>query len=148
MKMRRCAIATFTLILSFVVSTTIALVATPFNKTVEGVNSYDVTGESYASNIEFAGYNSRDNKFYTNLTVETTKAVAAGSIATFSYDINVFDGNSSNIGELGTGGILATVAAPAGLTTVQANNKIITLTTPLTSAFNEVVTIDHVSITP
>lgn len=36
-------------------------------ETIEGTSNYYVTGESYASNIQLAGYNFRDKNFYTKL---------------------------------------------------------------------------------
>ncbi|HEY8805305.1 MAG TPA: ice-binding family protein [Clostridium sp.] len=117
-------------------------------KTVEGFSYYFVTGESYASNIQFAGYNSRDKKVYTNLTAETTKTVAAGKVATFDYEINVFDGTSKLLGNLGSYGTPQTIEVAAGSQTVKENNQVVTLSSPLTAQFREVVTIDSVTITP
>ena len=117
-------------------------------KTVEGISKYFVTGESYASNIQLAGYNSRDKKFYTNITSETTKTVAAGKVATFNYEINVFNETSTLIGNLGSYETPQTIVAAVGLNTVQINNQVITLSSPLTAKFAEVVTIDSVTITP
>lgn len=149
MKILGRQIAGVILLLSVIFSTTIALAdTTPFNKTVEGISNYAVTGESYASNIQLAGYNSRDNKFYTNLTAETTKTIPAGSVANFYYDINVFNGTSTSLGNLGVGGTLANISAAADSKTVQANNQVVTLSSPLTAQFTDVVTIDHVTITP
>ena len=117
-------------------------------KTVEGFSYYFVTGESYASNIQFTGYNCRDKKFYTNLTAETTKTVAAGTVATFNYEINIFDGASTPLGNLGSYVTPQNISAAAGSQTVQINNKIITLSSPLTAKLSTVVTIDSVTITP
>lgn len=132
-----------------VFGTTLVFAAgTPFNQTVEGSSNYFVTGESFATNIQLAGYNSQDQKFYTNLTAETTKIIAAGGVATFNYDINVFDGTSISIGNLGSYAIPQTIVAAADSQTVQANNKVVTLASPLTAQFTTVVTIDSVTITP
>lgn len=117
-------------------------------KTVEGISKYIVTGESYASNIEFTGYNSRDRKFYTNLTAETTKTIAASKVATFNYEINIFDGTSTLLGQLGRYATPQIIQAAVGSQTVQINNQVVTLTSPLTTQFKEVVIIDSVIITP
>jgi hypothetical protein len=136
------------LFLPIIFGTTIVFAATPFNQTVEGSNNYVVTVESYATNIQLAGYNSRDQKFYTNLTAETTKPVSVGAVATFNYEINVFDGTSTSLGNLGSYTIPQTIIAAADSQTVQANNKVITLASPLTAQFTTVLTIDSDTITP
>ncbi|MCB2293654.1 DUF3494 domain-containing protein [Clostridium algoriphilum] len=117
-------------------------------KTVEGFNYYFVTGESYASNIKFVGYNSRNKKFYTNITAGTTKTVSAGGVAIFNYGIHIFDGTSKLLGNLGSYATPQTIEAAANSQTVQVKNNIVTLTSPLTTEFREVVTIDSVSVTP
>lgn len=148
MKILKRQMAGIVILLSVIFNTTIALADTPFNQTVEGNSNYTVTGESYATNIQLAGYNSRDQKFYTNLTAETTKTVAAGGVVTFNYEINVFDGTSTLLGNLGSYVTPQTIVAAADSTTVQANNKIVTLSSPLTAQFTTVVTIDHTTIAP
>ena len=148
MKLQKYGIV-LALLLSVVFSTTsVSAASIPFNQTVEGNSNYVVTGESYATNIQLAGYDSVGNKFYTSLTAETTKTVAAGSVATFNYEINVFDGTSKLLGSLGSYAIPQTIPAAAGATTVQANNQVLTLSSPLTAEFRDVVTIDNVSIAP
>ncbi|MCB2293652.1 hypothetical protein LGK95_08960 [Clostridium algoriphilum] len=148
MKILSRKIAGFIFLLSVIFNTTIALADTPFNQTVEGNSNYIVTGESYATNIQLAGYDSRNNKFYTNLTAETTKTIAVGGVATFNYEINVFDGTSTTLGNLGSYETPQTIVAAADSTTVQANNKIVTLSSPLTAQFSTVVTIDSTTIAP
>ena len=117
-------LAVVILLLPVIFGTTKAL-AVPFNQTVEGSSNYLVTGESYASNIQLAGYDSTNNKFYTNLTAETTKTISAGGVATFNYEINVFDGTSTPLGNLGSYATPQTIVAAADSQTVQANNKIV-----------------------
>lgn len=147
MHSRMLAIAT--IFISIVFSTVVASAAsTPFNQTVEGNSNYIVTGESYATNIQLAGYDSKSNKFYTNLTAETTKTIPAGGVATFNYEINVFDGTSTPLGNLGSYATPQTIVAAADSKTVQAKNKIVTLSSPLTAQFSTVVTIDSTTIAP
>ena len=148
MKILSRKIAGVVLLLSVIFGTTTAFAATSFNQTVEGSSNYTVTGESYATNIQLAGYDSKNNKFYTNLTAQTTKTVAVGQIATFNYDINVFDGTSTSLGNLGSFATPQTIAGAVGLQTVQANNQIVTLASPLTAQFTTVVTIDSTTIAP
>jgi len=148
MKILSRQIAGVILLLSVIFNATIAFADTPFNQTVEGNSNYIVTGESYASNIQLAGYDSTNNKFYTNLTAETTKTISVGGVATFNYEINVFDGTSTPLGSLGSYATPQTIVAAADSPTVQANNKIVTLSSPLTAKFTTVVTIDSVTITP
>ena len=62
--------------------------------------------------------------------------------------INVFDGTSILLGSLGSFAIPQTIIAAAGSQSVQANNKIVTLSSPLTAQFATVVTIVSVTITP
>ncbi|MBU3177213.1 hypothetical protein KPL47_12725 [Clostridium estertheticum] len=148
MKILKREMAGIIVLLSVLFNTTIAFAAAPFNQTVEGNSNYFVTGESFASNIQLAGYNSRDKAFYTNFNAQTTKPVAVGSVATFNYEISVFDGTSISLGNLGSYAIPQTIIAAAGSQSVQANNKIVTLSSPLTAQFVAVVTIDSVTITP
>jgi len=142
-------VASVIFLLSVIFNTTTALAADiPFNQTVEGNSNYIVTGESYATNIQLAGYDSKTNKFYTNLTAETTKTIAAGGVATFNYEINVFDGTSTPIGNLGSYLLPETIVAAADSKSVQATNKTVTLSSPLTAKFATVVTIDSTTIAP
>lgn len=148
MKISKLGLSISTLLFSVIFGTTIAFADSPANITIEGNSNLIVTGESYATNIQLAGYNSRNKKFYTNFAAETTKAVATGSIATFKYDINVFDGTSVLLGNLGSYTAPQTIAAAAGSQTVQVNNQVLTLASPLTSEFKEVINIDSVTIAP
>src|SRR5659263_78023 len=140
MKILGRQIAGVIVLLSVIFSTTTALAdSTPFNQTVEGNSNYIVTGKSYATNIQLAGYDSTNNKFYTNMTAETTKTISAGGVATFNYEINVFDGTSTSLGNLGSYATPQTIVAAADSKTVQANNQVVTLSSPLTAQFSTVV---------
>ncbi len=123
-----------------------AYAAEPADTTVEGVGNYYVTGESYPSIITLAGYNSRDNILYNNLTMETTKAVTTGNVATFSYYIEVFNASGENIGGVGSADTPETVTGADGATTVAVSNKAIALTDNLTAQFNVVVVVTSVTV--
>ena len=147
MKRIKYVIASAVLAISLLSSTVALAAGTPGNVTVEGNATYFVTGESFASSITFAGYNSRDKKMYVNFTAETTKIVTALT-PTFNYDINVFDGTSTSLGNLGSYAVPETLEGTLAASTAQATNKDVVLDTPLTANYSLVVTIDTVTLTP
>lgn len=132
--------------MSLILLNSLILYSQPSNMTIEGEDSYFVTGESYPTTIQVAGYNSRDNLLYINSDFETTKTVQAGETATFSYYIEVFDSSGAELGTLGSYATPETVPAAVGATTVSVTNEAVTLTGALTAGNRTIVTIKGVAI--
>lgn len=130
----------------FILALAGSALAQPAQITVEGQGDYFVTGESYPTSIQMAGYNSRDDKLYMTFELETTKAVDVAEVATFGYFIEVFDGDGEEIGNAGTYAAPETVAGAAGAQTASVTNEEIDIAPALTAAFRAVITVKEVTI--
>ncbi len=139
-------VLTSTLIISLIVFNSLVIFAEPINITVEGEGNYFVTGESYPTMIQIAGYNSRDNKLYINSDFVTNKTVEAAEAATFNYYIEIFNGLGTELGNLGSYDVPDEAIAAVGETTVSIVNEEISLTSPLTAENRTVITIKSVII--
>lgn len=122
-----------------------SLGAVALAQTVEGQGDYFVTGESYPTSIQMAGYNSRDGKLYLNFGLETTKTVGGTQTATFKYFVEVFDGAGGVLGTVGSYDAPETVAGGTGATTATVTNKEVGLSS-LTAAYRVVITVKEVTI--
>jgi hypothetical protein len=122
-----------------------SLGAVALAQTVEGQGDYFVTGESYPTSIQMAGYNSRDGKLYLNFDLETTKTVGTTQTATFKYFVEVFDGNGAVLGTVGSYDVPETAAGIAGATTATVTNKEVGLSS-FTAAYRTVITVKEVTI--
>lgn len=122
-----------------------SLGAVALAQTVEGQGDYFVTGESYPTSIQMAGYSSRDKKLYLNFGLKTDKTVGAGQIATFNYFVEVFDGNGAVLGTVGSYDVPVTAGGSAGATTATVTNKEVVLSS-LTAAYRTVITVKEVTI--
>lgn len=118
----------------------------PEETILEGTGEMIITGESYPSNIQIAGYNSRDNMLFINFTLETVKSVNGDQRVTFSYYIEVFNSSSIMIGNLGTleSPIMSIGSLGSKITTV--NDKKITLLNGLTEEHRVVINVVSASV--
>lgn len=118
----------------------------PEETILEGTGEMIITGESYPSNIQIAGYNSRDNMLFINFTLETVKSVNGGQRVTFSYYIEVFNSSSIMIGNLGTleSPIMSIGSLGSKITTV--NDEKITLLNGLTEEHRVVINVVSASV--
>ena len=123
-----------------------ALAQTPAQLTVEGQGDYFVTGESYPTKIQVAGYDSRAKKLYLNFDLETTKTVEPTQTATFNYFVEVFNGSGTVLGTVGSYDQPQTASGSAGATTATVTNKEVGLSSALTSAYRVVITVKEVTI--
>lgn len=130
----------------FAASLSVLAFAQPAQYTVEGQGDYFVTGESYPTRIQLAGYNSRDQKLYLNFDLETTKTVGATQTATFNYFVEVFDGNGVALGTVGSYNAPVTAASSTGAKTTTVANKEVSLGSDLTVAYRVVITVKDVII--
>jgi hypothetical protein len=132
----------------FIAAITLAL---PFeayatnDTTVEGQSTHFSTGESYANNVILTGYNSRDKKLYLNYDLVTTRTVAAGEVATFNYNIKVFNNLSSEIGSYASDAG-SPESTTAGANTLGVTNREITLSAALPDSFRVIITVNSVSV--
>lgn len=118
----------------------------PAQLIVEGQGDYFVTGESYPTRIQMAGYSSRDNKLYLNFDLETTKSGTGR--ATFKYFVEVFDGDGAVLGTVGSYNV------PVEASGTEQNPKTATVTNKevdlgsnsLTAAYRVVITVKEVTI--
>lgn len=119
---------------------------TPEEIIFEGTGEIIITGESYPSNIQLAGYNSRDNVLFINFTLETIKTVNEDQRATFSYYIEVFNSSSMMIGNLGTleSPIMSIGNLGSKITVV--NDKKIILSNSLTEEHRVVINVVSASV--
>ncbi len=124
-----------------------AALATPEQKTVEGQGDYFVTGESYPTAIQMAGYNSRDKILYTNFDLETTKTVEVEETAEFKYFIEVFNNNGEVLGTAGSFAEPEAKSGNAGENTATVTNKEVVLAPDdLTAGYRSVITVKEVDI--
>lgn len=107
---------------------------------MEGQGYLFVTGESFPTLIQVAGYNSRDRQLYLNIDFETTKTVNANQTATFRYVVEVFDMNSNVIGNLKT-----SVQGGAGAQTASVRSLPVSIAPPLPAHYR-VVTVTSVEV--
>lgn len=113
---------------------------------VEGEGVYVITGESYPTLIQVAGYNIRDKELYINYNLETTKNVNAGEVATFNYFLEIFDDTSSLIGTDGTLASPITIDAQRGEQSVSITDENISLSKSLTREYRIVITVKRIDI--
>jgi len=74
----------------------------PAQNSYEGEGFHFISGESFPTDIQAAGYDQKNRTYYLNYTLHTTKVVNPGSTAIFNYVIEVFDDNGATIGSLGS----------------------------------------------
>lgn len=127
-------------------TSTLITFAQPAEQTVEGSGNYFVTGESYPTQIRLVGYNSRDNKLYLNLQLETTKTVATGQVVTFNYFVDIFNDSAVALGNLGSYDTPEQISGSAGQQTVSVTNKEITLSGNLTAEYRIVAQVKSTTI--
>jgi hypothetical protein len=113
---------------------------------IEGQGDYQVTGSSYPTNIQIAGYNIRDNNLYINFNFKTTYSVVGTKTATFHYFIEIFDINSKVIGRNGNMTSPLSIKGPLGSQTASVDNHIVSLRAPLSPHYRVVITIVNVFI--
>lgn len=120
--------------------------AAPYNVTIEGEGNSFVTGESYAEDIIFTGYNVRDDKYYLNYDLVTEKAVT--TTADFDYYIEIYNDSSSLIGNDGSYDTptTGTTTEGANADTLSVANKEISLTDTLTAEHRLTITVKSVTI--
>lgn len=120
--------------------------AEPYNVTIEGQGNNFVTGESYAEDITFTGFNVRDSKYYINYDLVTEKAVT--TTADFDYFIELYNDSSSLIGNDGSyaAPTTGTTTEGADSDTLSVTNKEITLTDTLTAEYRLIITVKSVTI--
>lgn len=113
---------------------------------LEGTGEIVITGESYPSNIQLAGYNSRENVLFINFTLETIKTVNEDQRATFSYYIEIFNSSSIMIGNLGTleSPIMSIGNLGSKITVI--NDKNIILSNSLTESYRVVINVVSASV--
>lgn len=134
------------LAVALILSLSICSIVLATTTTVEGQGNYFVTGESYPTSIQMAGYNSRDKKLYMNLDLKTTKTVGSTQTASFHYFIEVFDGGGGVLGTAGSFDIPETVSGIAGADTATVTNKEVVLANVLTAAYRTVITVKEVVV--
>lgn len=113
---------------------------------LEGTGEMIITGESYPSNIQIAGYSSRDNMLFINFTLETVKIVTEGQRVTFSYYIEVFNSSSIMIGNLGTLESPIMSIGSLGSEIAVVNDEKITLLNRLTEEYRVVINVVSASV--
>ena len=57
----------------------------PAQNSYEGEGFHFISGESFPTDIQVAGYDQKNRTYYLNYTLHTTKVVNSGSTATFNY---------------------------------------------------------------
>lgn len=70
----------------------------PMQRSVDGQGDYFVTGDAFPTDIQIAGYDSRDKELYINFEVAPT----VGAIDGFVYVLQTFDSAGNQIGNVGT----------------------------------------------
>lgn len=120
--------------------------AEPYNVTIEGEGNSFVTGESYAEDIIFTGYNVRDDKYYLNYDLVTEKTVT--TTADFNYYIEIYNDSSSLIGNDGSYEVPTTGTTTEGADsdTLSVTNKEIELSGALTAEHRVTITVKSVEI--
>jgi hypothetical protein len=115
------------------------------NQTIEGSQEYTSTGTSYPTDIEMAGYNTRDKLLFLNSRLITNKNTT-GKTPTFYYFISIFDQNSNVIGTLGDYDNPMSIVGTLNEPSVELTNEIITLNTDLTKAYRILIVIKSVQM--
>ncbi|MDO9574019.1 MAG: hypothetical protein Q7I94_03405 [Candidatus Contubernalis sp.] len=113
--------------------------------TVVGEGSYVVTGESYPTSIQTAGYNSKDSRLYVNFQLYTEKEVGPEEKAVFYYFVEVFDGHGNELGRAGDYSSPLSTTGEKGSQEVTVINLEIVLQ-ELKKAFRVVVTVKEVIV--
>ncbi|MGR6836840.1 hypothetical protein [Syntrophomonas erecta] len=116
----------------------------PAQNSYEGEGFHYISGESFPTDIQVAGYDQKTLKYYLNYTLHTTKTVEAAETATFSYVIEAFNDSGVQIGNLGTFDVPETAAGDTGSTDASVKNSEITIDSPgLPAAYRIVITISE-----
>jgi hypothetical protein len=119
----------------------------PAQNSYEGEGFHFISGESFPTDIQVAGYDQKNRTYYLNYTLHTTKVVNPGSTATFNYVIEVFDDNGATIGSLGSFEEPQQVVGEDGSTDAVVENSDITIDEPgLPAAYRVVVTITDTQV--
>ncbi|TYO96466.1 hypothetical protein [Desulfallas thermosapovorans] len=119
----------------------------PAQNSYEGEGFHFISGESFPTAIQVAGYDQKTKRYYLNYTLHTTKDVGVSETATFSYVIEVFDENGAQIGNLGTFDTPETATGEVGSSDASVENSEITIADPgLPAAYRVVITIVETAV--
>lgn len=100
-----------------------------------------VTGESYPTCIQIAGYDSRAKKLYLNIVRKTIRTIPENKKPKFDYFVEVFGGVGVALGTKGSYTSLEKVTEAVNTNTATVTNLDVLLPTGLTAAYHVVVTV-------
>jgi hypothetical protein len=119
----------------------------PAQDSYEGEGFHFVSGESFPTAIQVAGYDQKTRNYYLNYTLHTEKAVDPAEVVTFDYVIEVFNSSGVKIGNLGTFDTPEQESGDAGDSDVEVQNSEITIDAPgLPAAYRVVITVTDTTI--
>lgn len=114
---------------------------------IEGLGSYNVTGNAYPSEIKMCGFNFKENLLYINFNLETEYSILSNQRATFDYFVEVFDNLGDLLGNNGSIDNPDTAQGSLGNQSVFLQNESIFLTSPLPAQYRIVITVVEVLVT-